>query len=45
MAARLYIKGPQHKNFEKLLSFVDQEPAYLEINYTLAGYFMKVMNT
>jgi len=35
----------QFKYFERLLSFVDVDPQVEEINYTLAGYFMKVVNT
>lgn len=35
----------QFRYFERLLNFVDRDPAIEEINYTLAGYFMKVMNT
>jgi len=35
----------QYKYFEKLLNFVNVDPSKEELNYTLAGYFMKVVNT
>jgi hypothetical protein len=43
--ADLLPEKEQFKYFEKLLDFVDIDPAIEEINYTLAGYFMKVVNT